>query len=133
MPDRWHIRSLVLTALPLALLVLAPSFGLFLWGRDVLRLSEHQLQTLIFVLLVFSGQGTVYLVRERLHCWASRPSGWLLASSLLDILVVIVLAASGIFMEPLPLSLILEVLGLVVLYLLVLDFLKVRIVRAFQV
>jgi H+-transporting ATPase len=133
MPDRWHIRSLILTALPLAILILALSFGLFLWSRDVLRLSEPQLQTLIFVLLVFSGQGTVYLVRERRHCWASRPSGWLLANSLLDILVVSTLAAGGIFMEPLPLSLILEVLGLVVLYLLVLDFLKVRIVRAFQV
>lgn len=132
-PDRWHIRALVLTALPLAILILALSFGLFLWGRDVLRLSEPQLQTLIFVLLVFSGQGTVYLVRERRHCWESRPSGWLLVISLLDILVVIALAACGIFMEPLPLRLILEVLGLVVIYLLVLDFLKVRIVRAFQV
>jgi H+-transporting ATPase len=132
-PDRWRIRAMVLTALPLAVLILALSFGLFLWGRDVLRLSPRQLQTLIFVLLVFSGQGTVYLVRERRHCWASRPSGWLLGSSLLDILVVCGLAAGGIFMEPLPLSLILKVLGLVVLYLLALDFLKVRIVRAFHV
>jgi|SRR5579875_630367 len=132
-PDRWHIRSLVLTALPLAIFILALSFGLFLWGRDVLRLSEQQLQTLIFVLLVFSGQGTVYLVRERRHCWQSRPGGWLLASSALDILAVIALAAGGIFMESLPLGLILEVLGLVVVYLLALDFLKVRIVRAFQV
>ncbi len=53
--------------------------------------------------------------------------------SLLGILIVSALAAGGIFMEPLPLDLILEVLGLVVLYLLALDFLKVRIVRAFQV
>lgn len=132
-PDRWHIRALVLTALPLAILILALSFGLFLWGRDVLGLSEPQLQTLIFVLLVFSGQGTVYLVRERRHCCESRPSGWRLAISLLDILVVIALAACGIFMEPLPLRLILEMLSLVVLYLLALDFLKVRIVRTFGV
>jgi H+-transporting ATPase len=75
----------------------------------------------------------VYLVRERRHCWQSRPSGWLLASSLLDFLIVIALTAGGIFMKPLPLSLALEMLGLVVLYLLALDFLKVRIVRAFQV
>jgi H+-transporting ATPase len=132
-PDRWRIGALILTALPLALLNLMLSFGLFLWGRDMLRLSSQQLQTLIFLVLVFSGQGTVYLVRERRHCWASRPSSWLLASSLLDLLLVSVLAVAGIFMEPIPLSLILEVLGLVVLYMLVLDFLKVRIVRAFRV
>jgi H+-transporting ATPase len=132
-PDRWRIRALVWTALPLAVFILALSFGLFLWGREVLHLAPLQLQTLIFILLVFSGQGTVYLVRERRHCWASRPSGWLLTSSLLDILFVIALAAGGIFMEPLPLRLILEVLGLVVLYLLALDFLKVRIVRVFQI
>jgi hypothetical protein len=44
--------------------------------------------------------------------------------------IVSVLAAGGVFMEPLPLGLILEVLAVVVLYLLGLDFLKVRIVRS---
>jgi H+-transporting ATPase len=129
-PDRWHVRSLVLTALPLALFILVLSFGLFLWARNYLHLPLEQLQTLVFILLVFSGQGTVYLVRERRHFWKSRPGGWLLLSSLLDILVVSTLAMTGIpaLLTPLPPTLVLLTLGLVALYLAGLDFLKVRLI-----
>ena len=49
-------------------------------GRDLLHLPLAQLQTLIFVMLVFTGQGNVYLVRERRHFWRSRPSRWLLSA-----------------------------------------------------
>jgi H+-transporting ATPase len=51
-PDRWRIRSLVLTALPLAILILALSFGLFLWGRDVLtREEKERILVLLWVVL----------------------------------------------------------------------------------
>ena len=73
-PRAWHVRPLVFTALSLAVLILVLSFMIFFVGRDVLRLPLAQLQTLIFVMLVFSGQGTVYLVRERRHFWRSMPS-----------------------------------------------------------
>jgi H+-transporting ATPase len=60
--------------------ILILSLGLFIFGRQFLALPLAQLQTLVFITLVFSGQGTVYLVRERLPFWRSAPSGWLLAS-----------------------------------------------------
>jgi H+-transporting ATPase len=131
-PDRWHIGAVVGTALTLAVFVLGLSFGIFFWGRDWLRLPLAQLQTVIFIMLVFSGQGIVYLVRERRHFWSSRPSGWLVLSSLLDILLVSGLATTGILMAPIPLAVVAQTLGLVVLYLTGLDFLKIRIVRAFR-
>jgi H+-transporting ATPase len=128
-PERWHIRAVVGTALTLAVFVLGLSFGVFLWGRDWLRLPLAQLQTLIFLLLVFSGQGMVYLVRERRHFWSSRPSGWLLLSSLLDLLLVSLLASQGILMASLPAAIIAQALGLVAVYLLALDFLKIWVMR----
>jgi H+-transporting ATPase len=131
-PDRWHIRAVVGTALGLAVFILGLSFCTFFWGRDWLGLPLAQLQTLVFVLLVFSGQGTVYLVRERHHFWNSRPSGWLLLSSLLDIVLVTVLAVEGIFMAPLPIHIVALTLGLVGLYLSALDFLKIGIIRVFH-
>ena len=73
-PDRWRIRSLVLIGLALGSLILVFSFGIFLIGRNWLQLPLAQLQTLVFITLVFTGQGTVYLVRERQHFWKSRPS-----------------------------------------------------------
>jgi len=50
-----------------ALPILALSFGIFWYAHTILRLQLANLQTLLFVMLVYSGQGTIYLVRERNH------------------------------------------------------------------
>jgi H+-transporting ATPase len=130
-PDRWQIRTLVLTALPLALLTVLLSFAVLFAGRNLLHLALPQLQTLVFLLLVFSGQGTVYLVRERHHLWHSRPSRWLLLSSSADIAVVTLLAARGILMAPLSLQVVAGLLAVVGLYLVAVDFFKIRIFQHF--
>ncbi len=128
-PDRWHIRSLVLTAFVLGGLVLVLSFGIFLAGRFWLQLPLPQLQTLVFVTLVFTGQGTVYLVRQRQHFWKSRPGKWLLLSSVADIAVVSVLAARGILMEAIHLRLVLIILIVCACYLAAVDPLKIRLLK----
>ena len=91
-------RRLVMTSLPLAALVLTLSFSIFFAARNAWHLPLPPLQTLVFVTLVFSGQGTVYLVRQRHHFWRSRPSLWMLTSSAADIIVVSLLATHGILM-----------------------------------
>ena len=128
-PDRWHIRTLMLTGIILAALVLVLSFSVFFVGRDWLHLPLPQLQTLIFVMLVLTGQGNVYLVRERGHLWKSRPSRWLMLSSVLDIIVVGCFATQGILMAPINPVLLLALLGVVLVYLVLLDFAKLRIFR----
>jgi len=128
-PDRWHIRGLVLAGLVLGGLILVFSFGIFLAGRDWLQLPLTQLQTLVFVTLVFTGQGTVYLVRERQHFWKSRPSKWLVLSSAADIVVVSILASFGILMGAIPLQLVLGVLIACGCYLAAIDFLKTGLLK----
>ena len=131
MPDRWHVRRLMLAGMILGSLILLLSFGLFFYGRDFLRLPLPQLQTLVFVTLVFTGQGMVYLVRvrERGHFWNSAPSLWMIVSSTVDVSVVCLLSTRGILMAPLPDSLIGLAMLACVLYLIALDFLKVPILR----
>jgi H+-transporting ATPase len=121
-----------MTSLPLSALILALSFSIFFTARNVLHLPLPQLQTLVFVTLVFSGQGTVYLVRERQHFWHSRPSRWMLISSAADIMVVSLLATRGILMAAVSTKLVAGVLLAVALYLVVVDFLKVRIFAYFD-
>jgi H+-transporting ATPase len=128
-PERWRIPTLMVTAAILAALVLVLSFTVFFVGRDWLQLPLPQLQTLIFVMLVFTGQGNVYLVRERRHLWHSRPGHWLVLSSLLDIVVVSILATRGILMAPISPALVLALLLVVVLFLVLVDFVKIRIFR----
>ena len=130
LPDRWNIRTLVLTGGIMAGLILILSFSVFFMARAWLHLSLPQLQTLIFIMLVFSGQGTVYLVRERRHFWRSRPGHWLLLSSVADIVIVSLMASRGILMTAIAPGLILGLLVLVMAYLLAADYLKIRVFRA---
>jgi H+-transporting ATPase len=128
------VRTLMLIGSLLAALVLILSFSVFFVGRDVLGLKLPELQTLVFVMLVATGQGNVYLVRERGPFWRSRPSRWLIASSVIDLVVVVAMAVAGILMTPVSPTLIGLLLVVVAAYLLVLDKLKVQVFRrlAFQ-
>ncbi|MBZ0091319.1 MAG: HAD-IC family P-type ATPase, partial [Sulfuricellaceae bacterium] len=128
-PERWRIPTLMQTAAPLAALILVLSFSVFFAGRDLLHLPLAQLQTLIFVMLVFTGLGNVYLVRERRHFWQSRPSRWLMFATLLDIAVVSAMASRGILMTAISPALIAGLLAVATVYLVALDFLKIFIFR----
>jgi H+-transporting ATPase len=131
-PDRWDVRAMIIPALSLALPVLAFTFGIFLAGQTRLHLSVAELQTLSFVTLVFTAQGMIYLVRERRHVWASRPSRWMMLASALDILAVILVASFGILMHAIPLWLTLATLIMTATVLLALDYVKVWVFRKYN-
>ena len=102
-PDRWQVPALSVAALGVAVPWLTFAFGTVVVGRHVLGLDLASTQTLAFVMLVATGQATIYLVRERRHLWASRPSTWMLAATAADLVVVTVFATRGILMAPVPL------------------------------
>jgi H+-transporting ATPase len=131
-PERWHLRSLVGSGLALAGAWLIFSFGV-LYGRKVWQLDWPQVQTLVFVLLVFSGQATVYLVRVRGPFWTQLPGRWLALSSLADILGVSLLAHYGIGMAPLGSGVLLSLLGATLAFFLLLDALKGYLFRYFKI
>lgn len=128
-PDRWRIGPLMAAGFTLGVGVLALSLILFFYGRDVMGLSLQKLQTLNFIVLVFTGQGMVYLVRERGRFWKSRPSRWMLLASGVDIAVICALAVGGVMMAPLPPALVAAALAICAVYLTGLDFLKVPALR----
>lgn len=125
-PNRWQIKTLVVAAMGLAIPLLALLFGFFWFGSAELKLSLGQLQTMLFLALVFSGQGTVYLVRERRHLWSSAPGQWMMLASILDFILVGFLASRGILMAAISLSLVLYILAIILLFLVLLDFWKVQ-------
>ncbi len=123
-PNQWKVRSIVVGSILLALPILALSFSIFWYAHTVLQLPLANLQTLLFVMLVYSGQGTIYLVRERKHFWNSMPSKWMLIGTTIDILVVGLLATQGILMAPVSPVLVAELFGIISVYLVLLDFVK---------
>ena len=126
-PDRWRIAALTVGALLIAIVWLALTFALFVVGRDRFHLDLPQLQTLVFVTLVFTGQATVYLVRERRHFWMSAPGFWLMVTSAAAMLVVSLLACGGILMTAIRPELVVGVLVVVAACATLMDFVKVRV------
>ena len=129
-PVRWRVKSMVLAAGLLAAALLVLSFTVFFVGRDALHLPLPRLQTLIFLMLVFSGQGLIYLVRSDGPFWRSPPGRWLLITSAADITVVSLLAIHGLLMAAVSPTLVGGLLAAVLAYLVVLDVVKVRAFRA---
>ncbi len=125
MPDRWAIRPMMIAASALALPLLAFSFGLVYAASVWMHLPLPQVQTLMFVMLALTGQGTVYLVRERRHFWRSVPSGWMLGSTALDVAAVCAMAVLGILIAAVPWTLAVLTLGATLVFLVLLDFLKI--------
>ncbi len=127
-PDRWDIHTLVFSSLVVAFAWLIYIFAVYGVGRS-LGLPLASVQTLDFLGLVFSGLANVFLVRERGHLWASVPGRFLLWASLADILVVGGLAAMGWLMAPLPMPIIVGLLLATMVYTLILDQIKVPLLR----
>ncbi|MGA7193534.1 MAG: plasma-membrane proton-efflux P-type ATPase [Anaerolineales bacterium] len=124
-PDSWRIKPLVAGALVMAVAWLIFSFGILFLGHNIYHLDLVQLQTLVFVMLVFSGLANVYLVRERGPFWKSRPGRTLLLATIADVFVVSLLATQGILMGPISITIIAALAGLTLAYALVLDLFKV--------
>jgi H+-transporting ATPase len=101
-PNSWRIGKLTAAGAVMAACLLAFFVGVLVIGKSALGLGIGSLRTLSFVALVFGGQATLYAIRDRRHFWGYRPSRWLAASSLADMLIAASLAIGGIAMTALP-------------------------------
>lgn len=131
-PEQWNVKSLIGSSVSLALLVVIESFFV-LWTGLKFGLSRPEIQTYIFAMLVFSGQFTVYMVRERSAFWKSRPSKYLLTASIMDIIVITIITSQGILVTPVPLIYILALLLISFLWMVLLDSFKGRIFRHYAI
>jgi H+-transporting ATPase len=95
-------------------------------------LGIEALQTLAFLAIVFGNQGTLYALRERQRLW-STPSGWLVLSSVADVLIASTLALRGIAMAPLPIILVTATLASAFAFALVVDVAKVPVLRQLKI
>jgi H+-transporting ATPase len=103
-PSVWRMRDITRAAVVLGVCKLGFSTTMLAIEKFQLGLGQEELQTLALVTLVFGNQALLYVLRERRHMWRSKPGIWVLASSSLDIGVVLAFAWSGILMAPLRLG-----------------------------
>jgi H+-transporting ATPase len=121
LPNAWRIGRLTIAGIFMGIAELIfcsaiLSIGIFGMGFEI-----GELRTLAFVVIVFGHQATTYSIRERRHLWSSRPSHWVVASSVADLLIATTLATCGILMMSLPISVVVLTLAAAVVFAFVVD------------
>jgi H+-transporting ATPase len=71
-------------------------------GQRLFSFPKNKMQTFILLIMVFTSQFRVLLVRERRYFWKSRPGRELIASVLVIIAVFLLLGTAGIAVERIP-------------------------------
>jgi H+-transporting ATPase len=125
MPNSWQIGNLTVAGVVMGICLLVFCSAALAVGKFEMGLGIDELRTLAFLTLVFGSQATIYAIRQRRHLWGSRPSLWLAASSVADVLIASILAVGGIAMTPLPASMVAGTLAAAVVLTFVLDMVKV--------
>ena len=97
-PDNWNIAGLVKVALFLGILVIAELMLFLYLGARYFSLFADipRLQTFTFEMLIYVELLDVLIIRERKHFWNSRPSNFLLAAIVVDLLFVFFLSTIGV-------------------------------------
>ncbi len=101
-PNAWRVGNLTIAGAFMGLCELAFCTAALVIGKFRLGLGIEALRSLAFVAIVFGNQATTYTNRTRSHLWSTRPSSWLVLSSVADLLIASILANRGIAMAPLP-------------------------------
>jgi H+-transporting ATPase len=124
-PNAWKIGNLTIAGVVMGIGELIFCTSVLAFGAYRLGFDINALRTLAFVVIVFGNQATTYTNRERRRLWSSRPSFWLAASSVADILIAATLAVDGIAMAPLSALVVAGVLVGAIVFALALDLAKV--------
>ena len=124
-PNAWRVGRLTLAGVLMGASELVFCTAVLALAKFRMGLGIESLRTMAFVVLVFGNQATTYTNRERRRLGSSRPSGWLIASTVVDLLIASTLAIFGIAMTPLPVLLVGGTLTAAVAFAFIADLAKV--------
>ena len=132
-PNAWRIGKLTLAGAFSGVSELIFCAAIFVFGKFRMGLGLEALRTLAFLSVVFGNQATTYTNRERGRMGACRPSRWLIASTVVDLLIASTLAVRGIAMAPLPVLVVGALLVSTPVFAFILDFAKVPVFRRLMI
>jgi len=133
MPNAWRIGELTIAGVFMGVFELVFCTAILAIAKFRLGLGIETLRTLAFVVIVFGNQATTYTNRERRRLWSSRPSRWLLGSSVVDLLIASTLATCGIAMTPLPVLVVGGILVAAAVFAFLLDLAKVPVFKRLKI
>jgi len=130
-PNTWNVKNITLASLILGMLLVVEGAIAILIGINYFNLGLEQLRTFVMLMLVFTSQFRVILVRERKHFWYSRPGNALLVSTVGAIIGFTLLGVYGVIIPSLTLYQVLFALGFSAVFTMSLDPIKYYTFRKF--
>ena len=130
-PDKWNVGNITLASLVVGVPLVLECVAALAAGRAVFHWGTEEMRTFALLLLVFTSQFRVYIVRERKHFWSSRPGRALIAATVAAIAAFGLLGILGLVVSPLPPGQVLLALGLSAVFTFILDWPKFLAFRRF--
>ena len=93
-PSNWNVRNITLASAGIGAFFILEGWLTILMGRSFFHLDHDGLRSFVLLMLVFTSQFRIYLVRERRHFWDSRPGRGIIISS---VAAIIAFSLLGIF------------------------------------
>jgi H+-transporting ATPase len=131
--NRWQIGKLTIAGVFMGASELVFCVAILTFARFPLGLGIETLRTVAFVAIVFGNQATTYTNRARQHIWSSKPSGWLVLSSVVDLLIASTLATCGIAMTPVSILVVAQLTVAAIVFAFAVDFVKVPVYRRLDI
>jgi len=130
-PNNWNVKNITFASLIIGALLVVEGIISIIIGRDYFNLNFAHLQSFIMLMLVFTSQFRVLIVRERNFFWSSFPGKALFASSSISIVVFLFLGVWGIIIPALTLTQVLTALIFSAVFTLLIDIPKYYSFRLF--
>jgi H+-transporting ATPase len=124
-PNAWRIGKLTIAGGVMGGCLLLFCIAVLAVGKFHMGFGIETLRTLAMIALVFGSEATLYSIRERQRLWSSRPSLWVVVSTVCDILIISTLVTRGIAMSPLSMLVVGGTLLAAAIFAFVVDFVKV--------
>jgi H+-transporting ATPase len=132
-PNAWRVGNLTVAGAFMGISELVFCTAVLAVGKFRLGLGIEHLQTLAFLLIVFGNQATTYTNRTRGSLWSTRPSFWLVLSSVLDLSIGSTLASRGLAMASLPLLVVGGTFAGAVVFAFIVDAIKIPVLRHLRI
>jgi H+-transporting ATPase len=132
-PNAWRVGSLTIAGVFMGISELVFCTAVLAIGKFHLGLGIEALRTLAFLVIVFGNQATTYTNRSRQRLWSTRPSIWLVLSSVADLSIASTMANRGIAMAPLPVLVMGVMLAGTVVFAFLVDLVKVPIFNRLRI
>jgi len=125
-PEKWSIKEIGKIAAIFAAGWLLLAFAIVWIALNMLALSVPQIQTLMFVYLIYSAQTTIYLTRVRGRFWSFAPSPYVALATIGNAVIATIMAYFGLLAAPIPASVLCGLLIVVLVATFVLDEIKLH-------